>query len=331
MKIGAPVVWDAGPPWEIWLEVREERRRRPAGRHPAPGGRAAGGRRGRPFVLGESGFLLAGDRSRPPRRRRLALGRAARSPRKPCASPPRTATSCSSACSPRPTCPRSSCPSRCASRRRGASPGRACACSPRAGTAARRAPSSPSSTRDARCRPARRDAASISRRNAGSSSATATPSARSDARLRELGFRPDPDSRYASGPPPPADRRRPDPQGGRRPPRRRVGGGGGGEALPLGRPLQDVRLLGRRLVRPRRRGGFRGADGAAPRDPRGDPQGAPVHHPGRRHPRRCSPRSGSGSSRPIARLGTAEGTSLRFRSVQAALLDAWLADEPDLA
>ena len=30
---------------------------------------------------------------------------------------------------------------------------------------------------------------------------------------------------------------------------------------------------------------------------------------------------------PIARLGTAEGASVRFRSVQAVLLDAWLADE----
>ena len=31
---------------------------------------------------------------------------------------------------------------------------------------------------------------------------------------------------------------------------------------------------------------------------------------------------------PVARLGEAEGDHLRFRSVQAALLDAWLADEP---
>ncbi|HSS51682.1 MAG TPA: SNF2-related protein, partial [Thermoanaerobaculia bacterium] len=31
---------------------------------------------------------------------------------------------------------------------------------------------------------------------------------------------------------------------------------------------------------------------------------------------------------PIARLGTAEGSHVRFRSVQAVLLDAWLADEP---
>ncbi|HEY3571529.1 MAG TPA: DEAD/DEAH box helicase [Thermoanaerobaculia bacterium] len=33
---------------------------------------------------------------------------------------------------------------------------------------------------------------------------------------------------------------------------------------------------------------------------------------------------------PIARLGTAEGDSVRFRSVQAVLLDAWLADEPEI-
>ena len=33
---------------------------------------------------------------------------------------------------------------------------------------------------------------------------------------------------------------------------------------------------------------------------------------------------------PIARLGTAEGDHLRFRSVQAVLLDAWLADEPEV-
>ncbi len=61
MKIGAPVVWDDGPPWEVWLEVRDE-----------PSGEVALGatlRRGTerlaggapPVVLGESGFLLAGD------------------------------------------------------------------------------------------------------------------------------------------------------------------------------------------------------------------------------------------------------------------------------
>jgi superfamily II DNA or RNA helicase len=61
-KVGVPIVWDAGPPWEVWLEVREE-----------PGGGVALGaalRRGderlaaaaAPVVLGTSGFLLAGDR-----------------------------------------------------------------------------------------------------------------------------------------------------------------------------------------------------------------------------------------------------------------------------
>jgi superfamily II DNA or RNA helicase len=65
MKIGSPIVWDAGPPWEIRLEVREE----------AAGGvrLAAALWRGAerleagspPVVLGGSGFLLAGDRLAP--------------------------------------------------------------------------------------------------------------------------------------------------------------------------------------------------------------------------------------------------------------------------
>ena len=62
LKGGLPLAWDAGPPWEIWLEVREE----------ADGGcrLSAALRRGEerletaspPVVLGDSGFLLAGDR-----------------------------------------------------------------------------------------------------------------------------------------------------------------------------------------------------------------------------------------------------------------------------
>ncbi len=61
-KIGAPIRWDDGPPWEIWLEAREE----------ADGDcrLSASLRRGEerleagspPIVLGASGFLLAGDR-----------------------------------------------------------------------------------------------------------------------------------------------------------------------------------------------------------------------------------------------------------------------------
>ncbi|HEY2289442.1 MAG TPA: DEAD/DEAH box helicase, partial [Thermoanaerobaculia bacterium] len=60
-KIGAPIVWDAGPPWELWLEAREEE---------GGGVRlAASLRRGEerlpasppPLVLGGSGFLLAND------------------------------------------------------------------------------------------------------------------------------------------------------------------------------------------------------------------------------------------------------------------------------
>jgi superfamily II DNA or RNA helicase len=64
-KVGAPIVWDAGPPWEIWLEVRE-----------IPGGDCVlktALRRGKerisvispPVVLGSSGFLLVGDRLAP--------------------------------------------------------------------------------------------------------------------------------------------------------------------------------------------------------------------------------------------------------------------------
>jgi superfamily II DNA or RNA helicase len=34
---------------------------------------------------------------------------------------------------------------------------------------------------------------------------------------------------------------------------------------------------------------------------------------------------------PIARMGTAEGEHVRFRSIQAVLLDAWLADEPEVS
>jgi superfamily II DNA or RNA helicase len=61
-KIGAPIVWDAGPPWELWLEAREEEGggvrlsaslRRGEERMPAEP---------RPLVLGGSGFLLAGNR-----------------------------------------------------------------------------------------------------------------------------------------------------------------------------------------------------------------------------------------------------------------------------
>ncbi|HEY4575584.1 MAG TPA: SNF2-related protein, partial [Thermoanaerobaculia bacterium] len=60
-KIGTPIVWDAGPPWELWLEAREEE---------GGGVRlAASLRRGEerlpadppPIVLGTSGFLLAND------------------------------------------------------------------------------------------------------------------------------------------------------------------------------------------------------------------------------------------------------------------------------
>jgi len=64
-KVGEPILWDAGPPWEIWLEVREETDgdcqliaalRRGEERMPA----------GTPLiVLGASGFLLAGDRLAP--------------------------------------------------------------------------------------------------------------------------------------------------------------------------------------------------------------------------------------------------------------------------
>ncbi|MFL6260776.1 MAG: SNF2-related protein [Thermoanaerobaculia bacterium] len=60
-KVGAPIVWDAGPPWELRLEAREEE----------DGGvrLAASLRRGEerlpadppPIVLGTSGFLLAND------------------------------------------------------------------------------------------------------------------------------------------------------------------------------------------------------------------------------------------------------------------------------
>ena len=97
MKIGAPVVWDDGPPWEVWLEVRDE-----------PSGEVALGatlRRGTerlaggapPVVLGESGFLLAGDHLA-----RVAegarAGRRCSIPRTPCASPPASATSCWGAC-----------------------------------------------------------------------------------------------------------------------------------------------------------------------------------------------------------------------------------------
>ena len=65
-KLGTPITWDGGPPWEIWLEVLDE----------ADGGcrLAASLRRGEerledsvdsgapPVILDTSGFLLAGDR-----------------------------------------------------------------------------------------------------------------------------------------------------------------------------------------------------------------------------------------------------------------------------
>src|SRR4051812_34488428 len=63
-KIGEPIRWDAGPPWEIWLEVHEE----------SDGFRlSASLRRGEerlegaspPIPLGPSGFLVAGDRLAP--------------------------------------------------------------------------------------------------------------------------------------------------------------------------------------------------------------------------------------------------------------------------
>ena len=62
LKAGLPLVWDSGPPWEIRLEVHEE----PEGDCRL----AAALRRGEerleagppPVVLGDSGFLLAGDR-----------------------------------------------------------------------------------------------------------------------------------------------------------------------------------------------------------------------------------------------------------------------------
>ena len=64
-KIGTPIVWDSGPPWELWLEAREE----------AGGGvrLAASLRRGEerlpaephPVALGGSGFLLAGNQLAP--------------------------------------------------------------------------------------------------------------------------------------------------------------------------------------------------------------------------------------------------------------------------
>ncbi len=64
-KIGAPIVWDSGPPWELWLEARDEE---------GGGVRlSASLRRGeerlaaetRPLVLGTSGYLLAGNRLAP--------------------------------------------------------------------------------------------------------------------------------------------------------------------------------------------------------------------------------------------------------------------------
>jgi superfamily II DNA or RNA helicase len=70
-KIGAPIVWDAGPPWELWLEAREEE---------GGGVRlAASLRRGDerlpadppPIVLGASGFLLANDPVNDPLNNRL--------------------------------------------------------------------------------------------------------------------------------------------------------------------------------------------------------------------------------------------------------------------
>ncbi len=64
-KTGSPITWDGGPPWEVWLEVREE----------ADGGcrLVAALRRGEErmaagvpvVVLGASGYLLAGDRLAP--------------------------------------------------------------------------------------------------------------------------------------------------------------------------------------------------------------------------------------------------------------------------
>jgi len=63
-KVGDPLVWDGGPPWRLWLEARQE----------ADGGirLAASVRRGderlgpgSALVLGDSGFLLAGGRVAP--------------------------------------------------------------------------------------------------------------------------------------------------------------------------------------------------------------------------------------------------------------------------
>jgi len=64
-KIGAPIVWDSGPPWELWLEARDEEGggvrlsaslRRGAERLPSDPP---------PVALGASGFLLAGNRLAP--------------------------------------------------------------------------------------------------------------------------------------------------------------------------------------------------------------------------------------------------------------------------
>jgi superfamily II DNA or RNA helicase len=325
-KVGAPVVWDAGPPWEVWLEVREE---------PAGGALlSAGLRRGDerldgglpPIVLGESGFLLAGDRlarvadggSRwtalldpasslrvPAAERDELLGRLLAADPLPPLDLPESMRFETTPGVPRPFL-------RLLPPRWTRSPPRAQLSFLYDGREI-----VPSSPRRGLYEPAERRFLLRDR----------DAEARSDSRLRELGARPDPDP-YASGPP--------------------------GLQIAANRiPSAVAALLAEgwaveaegRLYRSAGRFKMSVSSGVDWFDLEGeaDFEGQSVPLPKILEAIRKGfrfitlgdgtlgmlPEEWTQKFAPIARLGTAEGSGVRFRSVQAVLLDAWLADESE--
>jgi superfamily II DNA or RNA helicase len=320
-KIGVPVHWDAGPPWEVWLEVREE-----------PGGEvrlAAALRRGDERLagglpLGGSGFLLAGDRLAhladggarwaalldpakalrvPAAERDELLGRLLATSPLPPLDLPESLRYEEARLPPRPFLR--------------LLPPRWLRNPPRAELAflydgREVAPSSPQRGlyQPAERRLLLRDPQA---------------EARSDARLRELGFRPDPDP-YAPGPP------------GLQIAANRIPNAVSAllaEGWAVEAEGKLYRSAGRFKMSVSSGVDWFDLDGEA------DFEGQSVPLPRileaiRRGARFITlgdgtlgmlPEEWTQTFAPIARLGTPEGTSVRFRSVQAVLLDAWLTDE----
>ncbi|HEX4498205.1 MAG TPA: SNF2-related protein [Thermoanaerobaculia bacterium] len=323
IRMGAPITWDAGPPWEVWLEIREE---------PGVVRLAAALRRGDerlgggvpPVVLGESGFLLAGDRLA-----RLAEGgsrwAALLDPEKalrvPAAERDELIGSLLAA-NPLPPLDLPE-PMRYEEARLAPRPflrllpPRWLRNPPRAELSflyegREVAPSSP---QRGLYQPAERRFLLRDRE----------AEARSDARLRELGFRPDPDP-YASGPP------------GLQIAANRIPGAVStllAEGWAVEAEGKLYRSPGRFKMSVSSGVDWFDLDGEA------DFEGQSVPLPKileaiRRGARFITlddgtlgmlPEEWTRTFAPIVRLGTAEGESVRFRSVQAALLDAWLTDE----